>query len=602
VSKEIIWSTLDGMRLSGLLNRELVIQVIQVFAWAKLSEKKEIEESKSIFNTKFSNIGDKELASLFRLFSASESLGDNRKAFEIQNIDRSVPIMMSLHEVVNVIKEAAERGLIDYLEVIDNCLEWLFRDQIYSATPFEVSELMSRLINPSDTESVYCPFSSSLKLAAELAKKTGMVHTESEVSSPLPYLINILHDVTLQNINSDPILSPGWLENNKLKEFDISAATPPFNKRYSKKIRDWHGRFEKHSHYSDIYHMRHLLAQTKKRSIIIVSHGALFREAAEEKSFREEMVSNGLIDAILYLPSGLLANTGIPFSIVIFRKDKQTKDIFLMDLTSDDYIIKNNRGKNTLKGIDDIEKLYREKEGTNFSRLVKFDEIVDNDFNLSSGHYLSSSKGFVVRELIKNINLNLGGISKIIRPQAVSSKIEDQGKEFFEVTLSDLPNAGYIKKPSKKVMVASDKYKRAKGQTLKPLDILISTKGSSVGKIGIVPKDLTSDWLANQSFQIIRLIDKDFILPEALFMYLRSSFAREIFKALETGAAISQLSSKSVKDFPVINPGIEEQHNVKRAFDRQVKLQNEVHELESEIESLNTSDYWEIDTIISNTI
>ncbi len=162
----------------------------------------------------------------------------------------------------------------------------------------------------------------------------------------------------------------------------------------------------------------------------------------------------------------------------------------------------------------------------------------------------------------------------------------------FEVSASDIPQAGYISRPSETIYVKENNLKKAEIQRLNSIDIVLAIKGS-VGKVGIVPEKLEGKWIANQSFQIIRLRKDSAICdPRVLYMYLKSYVAQDLLRYRSYGATIPMVQKRDVVKFPVIVPSPEQQQETIEFFEEEVRLMAKIKILEAKIRKLNEA-YWE---------
>ncbi|SYV96261.1 Probable type I restriction enzyme BthVORF4518P M protein, partial [Mycoplasma putrefaciens] len=141
---------------------------------------------------------------------------------------------------------------------------------------------------------------------------------------------------------------------------------------------------------------------------IVLPHGVLFR-GNSEKQIRQKLVEKGQIDTIIGLPSNMFFGTGIPTIIMILKKQRQTNDILFVD-ASQLYIKdgKNNKfSKSQIKKIADI--VNNRSQVENFSRIIKLEEIRENEFNLNISRYIDN---FKKQEQYDLHSLMIGGISK----------------------------------------------------------------------------------------------------------------------------------------------------------------------------------------------
>ncbi|MGQ0454273.1 HsdM family class I SAM-dependent methyltransferase, partial [Bacillus sp. SS-TM] len=96
--------------------------------------------------------------------------------------------------------------------------------------------------------------------------------------------------------------------------------------------------------YAFVLHMVSTLKSATGRMAILVSHGVLFR-GGQEENIRRNLVSEGLLDAVIGLPDRLLFGTGIPTAILIFRKDKKNSNVVFIDASD---LAKPVKGRNLI--------------------------------------------------------------------------------------------------------------------------------------------------------------------------------------------------------------------------------------------------------------
>lgn len=145
---------------------------------------------------------------------------------------------------------------------------------------------------------------------------------------------------------------------------------------------------------------------------IILPHGVLFRGGAEEK-IRKKLLEDGNIDTIIGLPANLFFSTGIPVCILVLKKCKKFDDILFINAA--EHFEKGKR-QNTLlpEHIEKIVNTYMyRKEEPRYSRRVKMDEIVKNDYNLNISRYISTSVEEEPVDL-KEVNEKLNNIEQNI--------------------------------------------------------------------------------------------------------------------------------------------------------------------------------------------
>jgi type I restriction enzyme M protein len=279
-------------------------------------------------------------------------------------------------------------------------------------TPAEVSRVMAQIIgiNKAKTTAattVYDPTCGSgsllLKVADEARVKPTLYGQEKDSATRgLAHMNMILHDNAGAEVaQGNSLADPRFKDGQQLKTFDYVVANPPFSdKRWSNGIdplNDPFGRFQQFgappAKQGDYAYLLHIVKSLKSagQGACILPHGVLFRGHAEA-AIRKNLVRKGFIQGIIGLPPNLFYGTGIPACIVVIdKKDFQArKGIFLID-ASDGF--RKDGPKNRLRD-QDIHKIVdvytRRVEVSGYSRMVGFDEIEKNDFNLNLPRYIDS--------------------------------------------------------------------------------------------------------------------------------------------------------------------------------------------------------------------
>lgn len=277
-------------------------------------------------------------------------------------------------------------------------------------TPFEVVNLMTRILAPKQGMSIYDPAVGSggmLIQAKDFIAENGgnprdlsiFGQEDSGTTWAICKMNMILHDIRNADIrNEDTIKSPEHIEDGKLMTFDRVIANPPFSQNYSKKEMKHPERFHtfmpesgKKADFMFVQHMASVLKNNGKMAVVM-PHGVLFR-GGDEKECRAKFISRGILEAIIGLPSGLFYGTGIPACIMVFNK-KEAKDRKEILFINADAEYKEGKNQNKLRP-EDIEKItntYNTKaEIPKYSRLVPVSEIKEEDYNLNIRRYVDNS-------------------------------------------------------------------------------------------------------------------------------------------------------------------------------------------------------------------
>jgi len=281
-------------------------------------------------------------------------------------------------------------------------------------TPAEVSRIMAQIIGihqsaTSANTTVYDPTCGSGSLLLKVADEAGTGVTiygqeKDAATSGLARMNMILHDnPNALILQGNTLADPKFLDGSSLKQFDYVVANPPFSdKRWSNGIdpqNDPHERFApfgippgKQGDYAYLLHIVRSLKSTGKGACIL-PHGVLFRGNAEA-DIRRSLIRKGYIKGIIGLPANLFYGTGIPACIIVIDKqDAQARrGIFMLDASKG---FAKDGPKNRLRS-QDIHKIVdtfnrQDESDPRYARMVPFDEIEKNEFNLNLPRYIDSS-------------------------------------------------------------------------------------------------------------------------------------------------------------------------------------------------------------------
>lgn len=296
-------------------------------------------------------------------------------------------------------------------------------------TPSEVSKVMAQIIGiheakTSASTTVFDPTCGSgsllLKVGDEAKSKVTLYGQEKDAAtSALARMNMILHDnPTALIVRENTLTKPQFMDGEKLKTFNFVVANPPFSdKRWSTGLdphNDPYDRFEafgvppaKQGDYAYLLHIVRTLKSTGKGACIL-PHGVLFRGNAEA-GIRRALVRKGYIKGIIGLPPNLFYGTSIPACIVVIDKqDAQArKGIFMID-ASGGFIKDGPKNRLRAQDIHKIVDVFNKKlEIPKYSRMVSFEEIERNEFNLNLPRYIDSQ---IVEDLQDIGGHLLGGI------------------------------------------------------------------------------------------------------------------------------------------------------------------------------------------------
>ena len=299
-------------------------------------------------------------------------------------------------------------------------------------TPAEVSRIIAKVIgispeNSSASTTAYDPTCGSgsllLKVADEAGKPISLYGQEKDsATAGLARMNMILHNNPLAEIKQgNTLANPLFTKNEEtLTTFNYVVANPPFSdKRWGNGVTIINGddtfhRFReygvppaKNGDYAYLLHIVRSLKSTGKGACIL-PHGVLFRGNAEAE-IRRNLVKKGYIKGIIGLPANLFYGTGIPACIIVLDKEQATsrKGIFMID-ASKGYIKDGNKNRLRSQDIHRIVDVFnRFSTQEKYSRMVGFDEIAKNDYNLNIPRYIDSQEAEDIQDIAAHLS---GGI------------------------------------------------------------------------------------------------------------------------------------------------------------------------------------------------
>ena len=274
-------------------------------------------------------------------------------------------------------------------------------------TPQEVSELLTRLavVGKTEVNKVYDPACGSGSLLLKAAKilgrdniRQGFFGQEINLTTYNLCRINMfLHDISFDKFdiaNEDTLISPQHWDD---EPFEVIVSNPPYSLKWigdNDPILINDPRFSPAGvlapkRYSDMAFIMHSLSwlATNGTAAIVCFPGIMYRGGAEKK-IRKYLVENNFIDCIIQLPSNLFFGTSIATCIMVLKKSKTDNRVLFIDATKECVKVTNNNKltEDNIASIVNAFTLREEKE--HFAHLAPFDEVKENDFNLSVSTYV----------------------------------------------------------------------------------------------------------------------------------------------------------------------------------------------------------------------
>lgn len=308
-------------------------------------------------------------------------------------------------------------------------------------TPQEVGELLAKIVimDKTSVNKVYDPACGSggllLKFAKILGKENvreGFFGQEINLTTYNLARINMfLHNINYNNFSierGDTLIHPvHWND----EPFDAIVSNPPYSIKWAGKSNPLLINDERFApagvlapeSKADLAFTMHMLSwlSPKGTGAIVEFPGVLYRGGSEQK-IRKYMIDNNFVDTVIQLPSDLFFGTSIATCILVLKKNKLDNNILFVD-ASNEFIRNTNKNKLSEENINNIISLLKDRKSVeNKSYLATYEEIKDNDYNISVNSYLRANTEDKKID-IEEVNRKLAEI--IPRQQQIREDLEE---------------------------------------------------------------------------------------------------------------------------------------------------------------------------------
>lgn len=273
-----------------------------------------------------------------------------------------------------------------------------------------VVNLMTEMLKPQPGESIYDPTCGSAGMlisAVAYLKQQGKEWRNLEIygqeivtlTSAIARMNLLLHGVQdFKIVNADTLKTPAFTDHNKLQQFDLVLANPPYS------IKNWdrtafesdkYGRNflgtppQGRADYAFFQHILKSMNPVTGRCAILFPHGVLFR--GEEQEMRENLVRGDMIECVLGIGRNLFYNSPMEACIIICRTNKpaERKNKILFINAKHEVTRKNAQSyleESHIKKIADAYAKYEEID--KFSKIVPINDVLANEGELTISLYL----------------------------------------------------------------------------------------------------------------------------------------------------------------------------------------------------------------------
>jgi len=294
-----------------------------------------------------------------------------------------------------------------------------------------VVKLMTMITDPQPGESVYDPTCGSggiLLNSALHLKEQGKEYRTLKlygqelnlITSAIARINMFMHNVDeFQIAQGDTLDSPQFLDDDRLRQFDVIMANPPYSvKRWnqSKWMNDPFGRNiwgtppQGNADYAFQQHIMASLKAESGRSVVLWPHGVLFRDA--ESGIRKKMIAGDYVDAVIGLGKNLFYNSSMESCLLVCRmkKPEERKGKIIFINAVDEVHLERSSAWLEPRHIKKIAEAYWKFEDLDgFARVMSKEDVLEKNGNLSIQLY--------VKQILDNSESNLEDLLLEIKDQ-----------------------------------------------------------------------------------------------------------------------------------------------------------------------------------------
>lgn len=222
------------------------------------------------------------------------------------------------------------------------------------------------------------------------------------LTSAIARMNMFLHDIEEFDIQrGDTLAEPKFIEYDRLKQFDVIFANPPYSIKKWDRSKFSDDSFNRNefgvppqgcADYAFFQHIIKSLNPQTGRAAMLWPHGVLFRDSEQE--IRRKIIEADMIEAVIGLGPNLFYNSPMESCVVILRmnklKERRNKVLFINGVKE----VTRERAFSFLsnKNLERLISVYFEPEiHTDIARLADIEEIRENMHNLSIPLYVHNA-------------------------------------------------------------------------------------------------------------------------------------------------------------------------------------------------------------------
>lgn len=300
-----------------------------------------------------------------------------------------------IFEAVNFMEIKEQKDLYEIAkQIVERMSLQTRRISNFSYSSESLAKLEKAILNIQDGMKIYDGYCGSGLSVNEAAAGKGIVYLQdlSVQIIGIAAIITILSGNKIGSIKcGDSILNPISIND----KYDRIVVETPLKVKYKSEylmyIEEKNVLYS-NSGESETIGIRHAIARLNEDGIAIalVPMGILFRSMKKTIQIRELLVEDEYVDSIIELPAGIIPNTGVTAAFVIFKKNKKSEEVLMIN--AKDFFAKDRKvcsisDKKVLKLMEILES---RKDVKNVSTKVNKKKIKENAYDLCPQRYIAN--------------------------------------------------------------------------------------------------------------------------------------------------------------------------------------------------------------------
>lgn len=242
--------------------------------------------------------------------------------------------------------------------------------------PKEMTRLVAALISPS-CDTIFNPFAGSLSYATEIAHYT---HFDAiEINRDI-WELGVFR-AALTDRNDSISMTLGDVANWPSEKYDAIVSTPPFRMKMDM-ITSIFNRTE----FSDTVVLHRFESSTSENGELFTYVPLSVLVSHSEEDLRHELTSEGFVDTIITLPSGIMSHTNISIALIVLRK-AHTVDMPIRMVNAGSLFTEVGKRR-----VLDVEAVLSALDDPSMSSKVSVSEIESNQWSWNVNVYRESAE------------------------------------------------------------------------------------------------------------------------------------------------------------------------------------------------------------------